>query len=289
MLKTALKPKWILTLVGCLVLATVFVLLSRWQFGQSETRTVDPNRDTETAISLTQHFQPGRDMYMADADQTVTMSGRFVPDSAVLVNNRLLNDVEGYWVVAAFQPDDAPDDNVIPVVRGWEQEAEAPRDLPTGSVDIEGRLLPSEAPADTPTRNAAKDGYPDLSAARLANVWDRDSYAGFVVAFTATTADGTDAGAASAGLKTVKAGPQPDETSLNWLNIFYGLEWVVFAGLALFVWCRLVADDKKREDEYQADLAAWEARQAARERLAARSTDQEPGAADPEHPTTENR
>jgi hypothetical protein len=30
-----------------------------------------------------------------------------------------------------------------------------------------------------------------------------------------------------------------------------------------------VADDKKREDEYQADLAAWEARQAARERLAA--------------------
>ncbi|MGO3152481.1 MAG: SURF1 family protein [Galactobacter sp.] len=289
MLKTALKPKWILTLVGCLLLACVFVLLSRWQFGQSETRTVDPNRDTETAVALTDHFQPGRDMYVPDADQVVTMSGRFVPDSAVLVNNRLRNDIEGYWVVAAFQPDGAPDDNVIPVVRGWEEKAEAPESLPKGSVDIEGRLLPSEAPTETPNRDASEDGYPDLSAARLANVWDRDSYAGFVVAFTATTQDGTDVSAASAGLETVKVGPQPDETNLNWLNVFYGLEWVVFAGLALFVWWRLVADDKSREDEYQADLAAWEARQAARERLAARSTDHEPGAADPEHPTTENR
>jgi cytochrome oxidase assembly protein ShyY1 len=208
-------------------------------------------------------------MYVRDADQVVTMSGTYLPDSAVLVNNRLRDGKKGYWVVAAFVPDGAPGKNVIPVVRGWEAKAAEPASLPTGQVDIEGRLLPSEAPADKATRDVTTKGYDDLSAARLANVWDRDSYAGFVVAFTATSSGGADVGAASAGLKAVKVGPQPEETNLNLLNVFYGVEWVVFAGLALFVWWRLVADDKKREDEYQADLAAWEARQAARERLAA--------------------
>lgn len=276
MLRTALKPKWIATLLGCLLIATAFVMLSKWQFGQSEQRVQDPDRDTETPIALTDHFRPGHDMFVPDADQVVTMSGTFLEDSAVLVNGRMHHDDKGYWVVAGFLPDGAPGENVIPVVRGWEKQADPPEPLPQGKVDIEGRLLPSEAPAGKPTRNVEKNGYPDLSAARLANVWDRDSYAGFVVAFDATTTDGgTDVSAASAGLEPVRVGAQPEETSLNWLNVFYGIEWAAFAGFALFVWFRLVLDDKRREDEYQDELRAWEEREAARQQLAAHGL--EPG------------
>lgn len=33
---------------------------------------------------------------------------------------------------------------------------------------------------------------------------------------------------------------------MNWLNVFYALEWVVFAGFAVFLWWRLLADAHRR-------------------------------------------
>lgn len=265
MLKTALKPKWIGTLVGCLIAATLFVLLSQWQFGQSTEKAPAPSGQTETAVPLTQHFQPGRDMFAPDADQIVTARGRFVEDSAVLVS-RLKDGVQGYWVVAAFLPDGAPDQNVIPVARGWDRDANAPGALPSGEVELRGRLLPSEAPTAGPSKNGST--LNDLSAARLANLWDRDSYDGFIAVFEATSA-GQDVGAASAGLEPLWVGPQPQDSTINWLNIFYGVEWFVFAGFAFFIWWRLVKDDLIRDQEYAAELQAWQGRQAARAAAAA--------------------
>jgi flagellar biosynthesis/type III secretory pathway M-ring protein FliF/YscJ len=46
------------------------------------------------------------------------------------------------------------------------------------------------------------------------------------------------------------------------MNIFYAVEWVVFAGFAIFLWWRLVADDYRRDLEDAEDAAA-EARSAA--------------------------
>lgn len=266
-LKTAVRPKWIGTLIGCLLAATLFVLLSQWQFGRSTDVTGGENPGTENAVPLTEHFQPGRDMFVPDADQIVTATGRFVQDSAVLVNGRLQDGKKGYWVVAAFAPDGAPGKNVIPVVRGWEADFTQPAALPTGEVELTGRLLPSESPADQRT-DVAAEGYPDLSAARLANVWDRDSYDGFVVIFDATSA-GADVGASSAGLEPVSVGPQPESTTVNWLNIFYGVEWIVFAAFALYIWYRMVKDEHLRDLEYERELAAWERREALRRKLAA--------------------
>jgi len=271
-LKTALKPKWVATLVGCLLAAAAFVLLSQWQFGRSTDAPPPENGATEVAVPLTEHFQPGRDMYVPDADQIVTATGRFVPGSSVLVSGRLQDGAEGFWVVAAFAPDEAPDGNVIPVVRGWEADPTAPAALPGGPVSLRGRLLPSESPSGT--KRDEHGAYPEVSAQWLSNVWDKDSYAGFVVIFDAS-ADGTDVGAASAGLRPVSVGAQPTRTTINWLNIFYGVEWIVFAGFAFFIWWRLVRDDKLREDEYESELAAWRARQAAREAAARAAGTQE--------------
>jgi cytochrome oxidase assembly protein ShyY1 len=267
-LKTALKPKWIGTLLGALLLATAFVWLSQWQFGQSKQVTGDSSGVTEQAVPLTEHFQPGRDMYVADADQIVTATGHFVQDTSFLISGRLQNGEEGYWVAAAFEPDGAPGKNVIPVVRGWQKAAAEPAALPTGEVSLKGRLLPSESP--TGTRVNASGTFSELSAAWMANIWDRESYDGFIVAFEATSG-GNDVGAASAGLEQIWVGPQPTETTVNWLNIFYGVEWVVFAGFAFFIWWRLVKDDYQRDEEYELELAAWRQRQAAREAQAAQA------------------
>ena len=38
--------------------------------------------------------------------------------------------------------------------------------------------------------------------------------------------------------------PQDEFVELNFLNIFYAIEWVLFAGFAIFMWWRLVQDER---------------------------------------------
>ena len=43
-----------------------------------------------------------------------------------------------------------------------------------------------------------------------------------------------------------------NDVSLNWLNVFYAIEWVLFAGFAVSLWYRLVKDAHEREEEEEA-------------------------------------
>ncbi|MCU1562554.1 MAG: hypothetical protein JWN05_933, partial [Arthrobacter sp.] len=54
---------------------------------------------------------------------------------------------------------------------------------------------------------------------------------------------------AAGDIKPLNIGPQPPAEKINWLNLFYAAEWVVFAGFALFIWWRLVKDDYRRDLE----------------------------------------
>lgn len=254
MLKTAVKPKWILALVGALLAATGFVLLSQWQFSRSQDAPPPPVTTTEHPVPLTRHFTPATVMFESEADQVVTARGHFLEGKQVLVDNRLQDGTKGYWVVAAFAVEGAPEHNTIPVVRGWQPGETPPPPVPSGTVDVTGRLLPTEAPVDG--KPHAGPALRSLSVAQLVNIWDVPSYSGFIVAFETTTGTGDDAGAAAAGLQEVHVGPQPQEQQLNWLNIFYGIEWVVFAGFAFFLWWRLVLDDYRREQEDLEDALA---------------------------------
>jgi hypothetical protein len=50
------------------------------------------------------------------------------------------------------------------------------------------------------------------------------------------------AGSPPPGLQRIDA-PEPiTEVPLNLLNVFYAVEWVIFAGFAIFLWWRLVRD-----------------------------------------------
>jgi hypothetical protein len=89
-----------------------------------------------------------------------------------------------------------------------------------------------------------------VSVAELINYWDVSSYPGFVAA-TAEIAGGADVSPAAVpgDLLPLQIGPQPPAQQINWLNLFYSLEWVVFAGFAIFIWWRLVKDDHRRDLE----------------------------------------
>lgn len=255
MLKTALKPRWIAALILALAVSGIFVLLSQWQFSRSTQTTTPPPAVTETEKPLTSVFVPGLPMPSSAEDQLVTATGHFDAQRTTLVLNRLQNGVSGYWVVTAFVVDGAPvltgagatSFTVIPVARGWivhPQDATAP---PSGALELHGRLIPAEAPDPKP--NVPAGQVAALSTAQLVNVWQASSYAGFVIADRELQAGKDVAPAAGAALQRISVTAQPDGAPINWLNIFYAVEWVVFAGFAFFLWWRLVADDYRRANE----------------------------------------
>lgn len=251
-----MKPRWILSLILALALASVFVLLSQWQFSESEGQAPPPVTSTEQVKPLTEVFEPGVPLFKTEADQRVSTVGAFVPGTQLLIPGRLQDNRKGLWVVNAFAVSNAPASadgvaTVIPVVRGWVPGVEdAPGEPGLAKAAVVGRLLPTEAPVagEMPQGQVAT-----LSVAQLINIWDRPSYSGFISATNVTFAgqDATPVG----NLEHVEVGPQPQETPVNWLNIFYAIEWFVFAGFAFFLWWRLVADDYRRELEDAADAA----------------------------------
>ncbi|MDR6792544.1 SURF1 family protein [Arthrobacter sp. KFRI-F3372] len=256
MWKTALKPRWIAGFVFAIAVSGVFVLLSQWQFGRSTQPEVPTNPATEQVRPLTDTLQPGEFFHGTDADQMVSAQGSYDPAKQLLVPGRLHDGKTGYWVVSAFAVDGAPaltgaaasPQTWIPVARGWVAEPGDAPAPPSGTLELTGRLLPSEAPVPG---TAPKPGEATaVSVAELINYWEVSSYPGFVAA-TAEVANGVDVSAAAVQgeLLPLDIGPQPPAQQINWLNLFYSLEWVVFAGFALFIWWRLVKDDYHRDLE----------------------------------------
>lgn len=265
-------------LVLVLVLATVFVILSAWQFGVS--RTDDSpvaNEQLDTPEELTEIYVPNQPMSVYEADQVVDVRGEFVEDTQVLIDSRINNGESGYWVVAAFEVAGSPNgDDVIPVVRGWAAETHDADSPPTGQLEIQGRLLPTEAPGEGPRVDLPVGVLPTLSVAELINLWDRNSYGGFVVDFSG------EALSAQENLETVWVDVQPEGSSVNWLNLFYAVEWVVFAGFAFYLWWRMVKDAHiKRQEEEELDRQwqqQWQQEQLAKrraERQSVTGTDEE--------------
>ncbi|MGX5359863.1 SURF1 family protein [Kocuria sp. KH4] len=263
MLTTALRPRSILTLLVSLGLAVAFVLLSQWQLESSEqARTVaDPAKDV--AAPLAEAAEAGAPVTTAQADQLITVTGEYRDGSTLLVPGRLQGGTEGYWVVSALTVADSADrwpaaggELTVAVARGWTADPAAVPAEPEGRVGVVGRYLPAEGPvpgADLPDGQVGT-----VSPAQLTNLWDAPLYAGFVAAFAENPAsapfqlreDGTlvaDPALLSPQLSELEIDQQPTDESVNLLNLFYAVEWVVFAGFALYIWWRFVRDEWLRE------------------------------------------
>jgi hypothetical protein len=96
-----------------------------------------------------------------------------------------------------------------------------------------------------------------MAPSQLVNLWqpfEGGSYAGFLVMHPGEllSADVLHA----AGLEVIDSVPPLPVGAINWLNLFYAVEWVVFAGFAIFFWYRLVRDDWEKIHELQLLAAA---------------------------------
>lgn len=228
--------------MGLLALAVVLaigcIIAGRWQWSvahdEARADTVRETQDKPTE-PLEAVMQPHEGFPDDGSGRRVTASGEYTGDQ-VLVVDRLLDGTEGQWVVDRFVVDES--DANLAVVRGWIPKGETPPDPPTGTTELLGSLAPKEAPDE--------GGLPEgqmssVDIAQLVNTWPGEIYNGFAFAMEE---DGSEQ---ASGLERVPP-PLPD-TSLNFRNVMYAVQWWVFAAFPLWMWTKMVRQAARRDDE----------------------------------------
>ncbi|CAB4900013.1 unannotated protein [freshwater metagenome] len=111
--------------------------------------------------------------------------------------------------------------------------------LPQAFLESTGRYLQTEAPVQLPDQSKPYL-LGSLSLAQLVNLYSSDQVESFA-GFLALDAE------PGLGLDPIKLPAQEVGTSVNWLTLFYAVEWVLFGFFAVFLWWRLVQDQRLRE------------------------------------------
>jgi cytochrome oxidase assembly protein ShyY1 len=115
---------------------------------------------------------------------------------------------------------------------------------PTGATTLTGWLQPSEG-ARVDDSDRTDDVLPQLRVADAIQHVDVDLFGAYVVLDPARASGN----AGDAGLDRARLVELPDAGRFTAVrNLFYALEWWVFAGFALFVWWRWARDEVTAAD-----------------------------------------
>ncbi len=221
--KVALTPKWIGALFLALAVAAIFALLGQWQLGRALT-TVGNKHASQPAVPLEALTKPGQGFKTVDTARKVTID---ITKAEFLgrVANRKQHNKTGTWHVALATL--ANGDSLV-IAYDFSTEANYFAFAPDGK--LAGFYLPSEEPQ--PQQNLR---FQSLSVEQLINQTDAPTgvvYPGFVAISDAQVAN------------PIVIEQQQQKTEVNALNAFYAVEWALFAGFAVFLWWRMVQDER---------------------------------------------
>lgn len=245
--QVARRPRFVWGLILALAIAALFAFLGRWQLERSidASRVVGP--DTEVAVALDELATPGMGVGTQTAWRRAAAELEVVPGDTLILSGRVNTDASGWWVVGHAL--DAQGVSLA-VAAGWaptEEEARAAAAAFDGAGalgEVTGRYLPTESPQQSDFEAGVRSA---LATAELINIWtDVDAmYGGYLVLDVAPP-----------GLVEIDAPAPAREVEVNLLNLFYALEWVLFAGAAGFIWWRVVKDAVDRERDATTDPPA---------------------------------
>jgi cytochrome oxidase assembly protein ShyY1 len=237
----ARRPRWIAALILALAIAAAFAALGQWQLSRSLASAPADAVNTEAITPLTRVATPNVPVTDPETGRMVSTTATLVPGDFVVLSDRLNGATTGYWLMAHATTSTGD----LAVALGWaptRAAAEAAEADAAISSPLVGRYLPSESP-DQPGVEKGQDSAASVPA--LVNQWASISssvYGGYVVAKTP-----------SAGLTKIDSPAPTQELGLNWLNLFYAIEWALFAGFAVYLWWRLVKDVVEAQQEAAAE------------------------------------
>lgn len=239
----ARRPRWIAALALALGVAAAFAALGQWQLERSLETTVVDERETETPVPLASIAEPQQVMTSDASGRLVTVTGAWVEGDDVVVTGRLsgAGDAGGADSGAEGEPGDwvlrhleTTNGASLAVAVGFVAPGSGIPNLPTGEQALTGRYVPSESPQLSDFEEGERTA---IAVAELINLWGEveSVYSGYLVLESAPP-----------GLETIAAPPPSADVSLNLLNLFYAIEWVIFGGFAVYLWWRLVKDEQEK-------------------------------------------
>ena len=249
----ARRPKWIGGLLLALAIAAVFAVLGQWQLERTFT-VVEPEVQNEQAFVLNEIATPGAPLTAEAANVLVSANIMLDQSNLYIVSNRLQRAgegvVAGYWLIANSGALLADNDTTgsLTVAIGFSESLETIEAARTGLqtsillqafLESTGRYLQTEAPVQSPDQSRPYL-LGSLSLAQLVNFYSSDQVESFA-GFLALDAE------PGLGLDRINLPAQQVGTSVNWLTLFYAVEWVLFGFFAVFLWWRLVQDQRLRE------------------------------------------
>lgn len=247
-----LRPRWIGVLLLALVVAGVFAFLGQWQLERAIDTDPPPAGITEEVRPLAEVVEPGQYLPEPYVGQRVETSGTWVAGDFLIVSSRFNDGAEGFWVTGQLRVDESVS---IAVALGWAPDREAAeaaasaleKSAAGSEASITGRVISDEGSALPTTDDPF--GMSRMSPAMLLSQWhDIDGLSVYRPYLASVEAP--------SGLTDIVS-PAPDEvSSVNWLNIFYAIEWAVFAGFAFYIWYRLAKDRWELEVEEIEERAA---------------------------------
>jgi surfeit locus 1 family protein len=248
--QVARRPRWLAGLAIAMLIAVVFSLLGQWQLSRSFSTVgqADPNPEP---VPLNELVEPGGLVFREILDLPATAEVAIDQSNLYIVGNRIQVDeneqtTTGFWLVANSQALVEEELVSLTLALGFSDDLEQVRSardelaeafLVAAFMPITGLVEPTEAPRD----NLEPDVLGSLSLAQLVNLYSSEplvSYPIFLIADELGTIQ---------GLEPITIGLQSETVEINWLTLFYAIEWALFALAAFYIWARLVADARARE------------------------------------------
>lgn len=247
-LSVATKPKWLGALALALAAAAVCALLGQWQLSRTF-RITNDQPTVDSIVQLTAITKHGENVTTDLADRHVAATVKLQTKKCFVISNRLqlLPDgttKPGFWVVT--DSIDTLGAHLF-LAHGFADSQKAAtnacggivaKDAPVGFQNIIGRYEPSEEP-----KRFNGEVFDSFSIPQLINIDQSKpiaTFAGFVV---------MDSSGLDTQLESIKIGIKSSQAQVNLLNAFYAIEWVIFAGFAIFLWYRLIQDERDRAEE----------------------------------------
>jgi surfeit locus 1 family protein len=228
--RVATRPKWIGALLLSLLVAAIFAALGQWQLDRTFTKDDPKTNSGNSSMALVEKH------LMLDTQHVY------------IVDGRVQNGITGFWLIANAKDDKQASTTLA---LGWAENLETVEHLRTqlmhaiqaqAFLPVSGYPLPSEGPQ--PADAVKSYLLHSVSLAQLINFYSPEVAIDSSPDYLALCAceEQTSFGLASSDLKPIQVAYR-DAEKINWLSAFYFLEWMLFAGFAVFLWWRLVKDE----------------------------------------------
>ena len=254
MLKTFLKPGWVLLLLFVVAFSYLaFTVLAPWQLGKDDD-IVERNElithAYEAAPQPVEDLVDGNGAIKGDEWSRATLHGKYLPQDEVLLRLRPVDSGPSYQSLVPFRTDSGL---TILVNRGWVKagEANAVPDIPaapSGETTLTGMIRADEAEHQSaPIKQEGYQQVYSIHTEQIASLID----APLAHDYIQLSAD-------QPGVLNAMPIPQLDRGN----HLSYGYQWIAFGimaplGLGYFVWSEIRERRRLREEE--AALSALDA------------------------------